>query len=276
LTEALTFLAPALVMCVVVASLHVYLGMHVLAREIIFVDLALAQLAALGATVGAVTESMDEGWTIEATGFGFTVVGAAIFTLARRSGRLVSQEAVVGVVYAVASAIMVLVLSRAPHGAEHIQDALIGSLLTVDWGEVWTVAATYAVLAILQVALARRFVALSWHGDDREETVGDALWDFAFYVLFGIAITISVRVAGILLVFSFLIVPAVVTRLFSDRLWPRLLAGWGVALAASVAGLWSSWEWDLPTGATIVTAFGALLAVAAAARAVTAVRAARA
>ena len=267
--EALVFLGPALAICLVIASIHVYLGMHVLAREIIFVDLSLAQLAALGATIAALFTAEEEpGWQAHATALAFTVVGAAIFAFTRRARRYVSQEAIVGIVYAVASAVTVLVVSHSPHGAEHIKDILVGSLLNTTWTDVWHTALAYVVLGALQVVLARRFIAISWHPEEAEARSRHVeLWDLGFYVLFGLVITISVQFAGILLVFSYLIVPAVITRLFSNALLARLFAGWGVAIAASGLGLWASWAWDLPTGAAIVAAFGAVLVAAGGVRA---------
>jgi zinc/manganese transport system permease protein len=155
------------------------------------------------------------------------------------------------------------VVSHSPHGAEHIKDILVGSLLNTTWANVWHTALAYLGLGALQLALAKRFIAISWHPEEAERASARVeLWDFAFYVLFGIVITISVQFAGILLVFSYLIVPAVITRLFSQHLWKRLLAGWGVAFAASALGLWASWVWDFPTGAAMVAAFGVLLACA--------------
>jgi zinc/manganese transport system permease protein len=268
--DALVFLGPALAVCLVIASIHVYLGMHVLAREVIFVDLSLAQLAALGATVAAVFTAEEEpGWQTHVTALGFTILGAAIFAFTRRVRKHVSQEAIVGIVYAVASAVTVLVVSHSPHGAEHIKDILVGSLLNTTWTDVWRTAVAYAVLGAAQVALAKRFIAISWRPEEAEQQSRFVeLWDLGFYVLFGLVITISVQFAGILLVFSFLIVPAVITRLFSDRLRPRLFAGWAVAIAASALGLWASWTWDLPTGAAIVAAFGSLLVLAGVLRAV--------
>jgi len=263
MNEAIQFLAPPFVMCLVIASLTVYLGMHVLAREVIFVDLSLAQLAALGATVAAIFGAEDEGYAAPLTAFGFTVGGAVIFAFTRRVRRHVSQEAIVGITYAVASAVTVLALANSPHGAEHLKDILVGSLLLTEWSRVWQTALAFTALGVLQLVLARRFIRLSWQPDEAERTgkLVD-LWDFVFYLLFGIVITLSVRVAGILLVFSFLIVPAVITRLFSDSILKRLIAGWAVAVLASCVGLAGSWHWDLPTGATIVTAFGLLLIVA--------------
>lgn len=284
MSEALVFLGPALAMCLVIASIHVYLGMHVLAREVIFVDLSLAQLAALGATVAALVGGHGQGhpgegptWTAHAMAFGFTVLGAAVFAFLRRARRRVSLEAIVGIVYAVASATTVLTLSHSPEGAEHIKDILVGSLLLVTWGQVGKTAAAYVVLGAIQILLAKRFIRMSWEPDAADQSMGRVeLWDLAFYLLFGIVITISVQVAGILLVFSFLIVPAVITRLFSDSIGRRLVGGWLVAIAASALGLWASWAWDLPTGAAVVAAFGLLLVAAAGARAMGLGRAAHA
>ncbi len=268
--DALVFLGPALAMCLVIASIHVYLGMHVLAREVIFVDLSLAQLAALGATVASLwIEEEEPGWQAHVAALGFTVVGATIFAFTRRARKHVSQEAIVGIVYAVASAVTVLVVSHSPHGAEHIKDILVGSLLNTTWTNVWQTAALYAVLGVIQALFSKRFVRISWEPDDAEQASKYVeLWDLLFYLLFGVVITISVQFAGILLVFSFLIVPAVITRLFSTSIWKRLAAGWGVAIAASALGIWASWTWDFPTGAAVVGAFGALLLVAGAARTV--------
>ena len=263
MSDALFFLGPAAVMCFVIASIHVYLGMHVLEREVIFVDLSLAQLAALGATVAAIIHLHETDYGVHAVAFSFTAVGAAIFAFTRKARKRVSQEAIIGIVYVVASAVTVLILSRAPHGAEHMKDILVGTLLLTTWDQVWKIAAMYVVLGVANAALARRFIQISWSPDEAEEQMRHvAWWDLLFYLLFGVVITISVQVAGILLVFSFLIVPAVVSRLFSARIWPRLFVGWGAAVIASILGLMASWFWDLPTGAAVVAAFGLVLVVA--------------
>jgi zinc/manganese transport system permease protein len=275
MSDALLFLGPALAICLVIASIHVYLGMHVLEREVIFVDLSLAQLAALGATIAAlITGEEEPDWQAHIAALGFTIAGAAVFALTRRARKHVSQEAIVGIVYAVSSAVTVLVVSHSPHGAEHIKDILVGSLLNTTWTNVWQTAVAYVVLGAVQLALAPRFIAISWRPEEAERTTRHVeLWDFGFYVLFGLVITISVQFAGILLVFSYLIVPAVITRLFSQSLVKRLFAGWGVAIAASALGLWASWTWDFPTGAAMVAAFGVVLVCAAIMRAAVPARA---
>ena len=263
MSEALFFLGPALVICLVIAVIHVYLGMHVLEREVIFVDLSLAALAALGAAATTLFDTHEGEWRVHAAAFGFAAAGAAIFAFSRRVRKRVSQEAIIGIVYAVASGVTILVLSRAPHGAEQMQRILVGTLLATSWDQVWHVAAVYAGLGVLQVFLARHFIRISWEPDEAEANMRRvAWWDFLFYLLFAVVITISVQVAGILLVFSFLIVPATITRLFTHRFWPRLVSGWILAFLASGMGLAASWFWDLPTGAAIVTAFGVLITLA--------------
>lgn len=267
--DALVFLGPALGMCVVLAGIHVYLGMHVLQREVIFIDLSLAQLAALGATVAVVTGHGETGGLRgTAYAFAFTTVGAVVFAFTRGARRRVPQEAIIGIAYAVASAAAVLVMSQSAHETEAIKDMLVGQLLGVTWERVAFTAVEYAVIGGLQAVLARRMIFISWHPEEAEKTLRVEWWDLLFYLLFGAVITTSVQVAGVLLVFTLLIVPSVITKLFSDRFMPRLLAGWGLGIVGTCIGIAASWVWDLPTGAAVVVAFGALLLVAGIIRAV--------
>jgi len=270
MTDALVFLGPALAMCFVLAGIHVYLGMHVLQREVIFIDLSLAQIAALGATVAAVTSAHDEPGGLRANllAFAFTVVGATIFAFTRRARRRVPQEAIIGIVYAVASAACVLVMSQSAHETERIKDMLVGQLLSVTWRRVAFTAAEYALIGLVHTLIARRVIRISWAPEEAEREMRVEWWDLLFYLLFGAVITTSVQVAGVLLVFTLLIVPAVITRLFSTRFLPRLFAGWGLGMLGTCLGTAASWLWDLPTGAAVVVSFGLLLLVAGAARAV--------
>ena len=263
MSDAILFLGPAFAACVVIAAIHVYLGMHILAREIIFIDLSLAQLAALGATVGIVLGAEESGAVAHVLAFAFAAVGAALFAFMRKARHHVSQEAIIGIAYAVASAVMILVVSRSPHGAEHIEHALVGSLLATTWADVLRTLLIYAVIGVIHRAFAARFIQMSWQPEQAEAQVARlGWWEFGFYLLFAVVITVSVEIVGVLLAFSFLIVPAVVTQLFSSNIRTRLTMGWGVALLASLLGLAASWQWDLPTGATIVAAFGVLLLIA--------------
>jgi len=263
MSDALAFLALPFAASVVFVLMHAYLGVHVLRRKIVFADLALAQLSALGATVAfangyAATSAAGLGYA-----FLFTAMGAALLAATRGLARLVSQEAFVGIVYVVATAATILVVDRSPQGAEHVKKILVGSILTVDAADVAKFTALYAAIGLLHWLVRRPLLALS-----SETAPAGAIrvavwaWDFAFFLSFGIVVTSSVVTAGVLLVFSLLIVPAVIGSIFSGKLPVVLLIAWSVGIAACAAGLAGSYALDLPTGAAMVTALAGFLLLA--------------
>jgi zinc/manganese transport system permease protein len=245
------------VACLVIAGIHCYLGLHVLRRGIIFVDLALAQVAALGATIGLLLGHDLHGPQAQALSLALTIAGAALFATLRLKGEELSQEAFIGIVYAVASAAAILVLDAAKGGQEEVKNMLVGSILFVTGRDVLRLAVIYVAVGLLHVAFRKRFDAISSDPEGaRAQGVRVVAWDFLFYLTFGLVITQSVRIAGVLLVFSFLIVPAACASVLTKSLRARLPVGWGIALIGSLGGLWLSARWDLPTGAAVVTALG--------------------
>ena len=250
--------------CLVLTAIHVYLGLHVLARGVIFVDLALAQVAGLGVTVAFLAGHPIQSEAAYWYALAFAVGGAALFALMRVEPGRLPEEAVIGIVYAVSAALAVLVVDRAPQGAEHIKQLLVGDVLTVSPAEVGRLAVLYAVIGLLHMFMRRPLLEISL---DPEGAVsrGRAVrwWDFAFYVTFGVVVTSSVRIAGVLLVFSYLIAPAAVGALATRSVSGRLVLGWLLGALVSAVGLWASFAWDLPTGAAIVATFGALMAAVA-------------
>ncbi len=249
--------------CLVLAGIHAYLGLHVLARGVIFVDLALAQVAALGMTTALLV-----GYAAQSDGayyyaLAFTIAGAGLFALTRRHDVAavggVPQEAIIGIVYAVAAALTVLVLDRVAQGGEQIKQLLVGSILAVTGDEVARVAALYAGIGAVHWLCRRPLLAISLGQPVRYTRA----WDFLFYLTFGVVVTSSVRIAGVLLVFSYLIVPAVLGAWLTPSIARRLSIGWATGFVVSVIGLTGSYVWDLPTGATIVATFGVVLATAA-------------
>ena len=251
-------LAPTIA-CLVLTGIHCYLGIHVLMREVIFVDLALAQIAALGLTVGIAFGYASESQAAYTCSLVFTLLGALAFAVGRFRDRRVSQEAIIGIVYAVSAAIVILILSQTAVERDHVERMLTGRLLFVDWPEVVETTLLYAAVGMVHVALRRPFLRISMASGERLPwTMRNVLLDFIFYATFGLVVTNSVRMAGVLLVFSFLVVPASCAFLFFQRVRTRLFAGWAFGLAASAAGLLISAELDLPTGASIVVAFGGL------------------
>jgi zinc/manganese transport system permease protein len=258
--DLLSLLWAPFLMCLVLTGIHAYLGIHVVAREVVFVDIAMAQIAALGATAAFLAGFADDSWVSYASGLAFTLVGAVVLALTRSRERHVSQEAVIGVVYAVSAAGAVLLADRAPHGAEHVRAMLVGNILTVRGEEVLHVAALYGAVGLVHWLCRRPFLLISF---DPEQAYRKGLrvrgWDLLFYATFGVVVTSSVRIAGVLLVFSYLIVPALAGLALRAPLATRLVTGWAFGALVSVLGIVASAGLDLPTGATVVCVFGAAL-----------------
>lgn len=262
---ALEFLWVPFLACLVLAGIHVYLGLHVLARGIIFVDLALAQVAALGMTVALLAGHTIQSDAAYWYALAFTVGGALFFAASRARRAPIPQEAIIGIVYAVSAATAVLVVDRAPQGAEYIKQLLVGSILTVTLREVGAIALLYGAVGALHWIFRRPLLEISFAPEAAEKACRVGWWDFLFYASFGLVVTSSVRIAGVLLVFSYLIVPATVAALLTNSVSGRLVIGWGLGFAVSVLGLIASAAWDLPTGAAVVTTFGLAAALVAAA-----------
>jgi zinc/manganese transport system permease protein len=257
----LQLLLPAFVASLILTGIHAYLGVHVVERGVIFVDLSLAQIAALGSTVAYLM-----GYDLHSTAayffsLGFTFLGAAIFALSRvhRKTRI-PQEAVIGIVYAVSAAIAILAMSKATSETEHLKEMLVGNILSVTWPELAKTALLYSLVGVFHYIFRKNFLAISMDEAEAERRgLNVRFWDFLFYVSFGFVVTSSVAVAGVLLVFCFLIVPSVAAMLFSERLGVRLAIGWSLGALVSAGGVALSFLLDLPTGATIVATFGATL-----------------
>jgi len=257
-------MGPAFFELLVLVGIHSYLGLHVIRRKVIFVDLSLAQIAALGTTVGFLFGIMPDASGSYWFSLGFTFIGAAIFSISRIRNEKIPQEAVIGLVYAIAAAISILVIDKAPHGAEHIKEILTGSILWVKWSTVETAAIVYSVVGIFHFIFRKQFLLISNNPEKAySEGMSIRFWDFLFYVSFGIVISISVRTAGVLLVFVFLIVPAITSMLLTDTLWKQLVIGWSMGLVVSVIGLYLSYIGDLPSGPTVVSFYGLMLIIVA-------------
>jgi zinc/manganese transport system permease protein len=250
-----------LLACLLLPALLVYYGLHIVRRGIIFVDLALAQVATLGTCLCILLghDPMDLHtylWSL-----GFTFLGALIFTFTRNGhNHRVPQEALIGIVYVVAAAASILLLSRSSEGNEELKKTLVGDVLTVSSAQVWKTFALYAAIAVVHFIFRRKFLAISFDPENAKKTgIKVRFWDFLFYALFGLVVTSFVQIGGVLLVFSYLIVPAVCANLLARGLGALLLIGCVMAILGGVGGLYASYKFDLPTGAAIVCALGALL-----------------
>jgi zinc/manganese transport system permease protein len=252
------------VACMVLVAIHAYIGLHILARGVIFADLALAQMAALGSVVAVMFGVAADSWTAYAFALGFTAAGAILFAFTRSWGRgRVPQEAIIGIVYVVATAAALLAADQAPRGAEAIREILVGAILWVTPARVLNLAAVYAVFGVIHVALRKRFLTISFRPHEAERAGWRVpWWDFLFYMSFGVVVAHSVPVAGVLMVFTFLVVPATIAFLFTRDLRRLVVISWTSGAVASLLGLTLSYAWDLPTGPMIVCAYGLLLVVA--------------
>lgn len=249
--------------CLVLAGIHCYLGLHVIERQIIFVDLALAQIAVLGCATAMLVGFEHDGRAAYWFSLVFTLVGAAVFALSRFREQKIPQEALIGIIYAVAAAMMVMFLSRSGEGDEHLREALVGNVLLVTPGEVFKIALIYSAVGLFHFIFRKRLLMISRFPEQAFcEGCRVRLWDFIFYALFGLVVTSSVRVAGVLLVFSLLVIPACVAVLFAASIRARLMIGWLVGAVGSFLGMAFSYFGDFPTGASVVCSLAIFLCAA--------------
>ncbi|MBZ5627330.1 MAG: metal ABC transporter permease [Acidobacteriia bacterium] len=256
----LSFLILPFLASLILTGIHAYLGVHVVERGVIFVDLALAQIAALGATIAILAGMDPHGGAAYWISLAFTFLGAGIFALVRAHRGRIPLEAFIGITYAVASAAAILAMSKATGETEHLKDMLVGNILAVSGHEVAKTAALYGGIGLFHYIFRRKFLLISTNPKLAEQSgISIGLWDFLFYASFGFVVTSSVAIAGVLLVFCYLIVPSVGAMLFADRIGPRLAIGWTMGTLVSALGCYFSVWLDLPTGATIVCTFGGVL-----------------
>jgi zinc/manganese transport system permease protein len=265
--DTLTFLLAPFVASLILTGIHAYLGVHVVERGVIFVDLSLAQIAALGTTMAVLYGLDPHGRSAYWTSLAFTFLGAAVFSTVKAQKAKIPQEAVIGITYAVASAAAILAMSKSVSETEHLKEMLVGNILSVSWQEVRYTAMIYGAIGAFHYLLRKKFLLISLHPEKAEaQGLSVRFWDFLFYASFGFVVTSSVAIAGVLLVFCYLIVPSVGAILYAKKIGPRLAIGWTMGTLVSALGVYLSLKIDLPTGATIVCTFGIVLIMMAACR----------
>src|SRR5207302_3691448 len=258
--DILSFLLAPFIASLILTGIHAYLGVHVVERGVIFVDLSLAQIAAFGTTIAVLYGVEPHSTAAYVVSLIFTFIGAAVFSLIRGHKARIPQEAVIGITYAVASAAAILAMSKSVAETEHLKEMLVGNILSVSWQEVRYTAMIYGAIGLFHYVFRKKFLLISIHPDKAEaQGLSVRFWDFLFYAPFGFVVTSSVAFAGVLLVFCYLIVPSVGAMLYAETIGPRLAIGWTMGTLVSALGVYLSLKIDLPTGATIVCTFGIVL-----------------
>lgn len=258
--EVFSFLLPPFVMCLILVGIHCYLGLHVLRRGVIFVDLSLAQVASLGSSIALLFHLEHHTFGSYFLSLIFTFIAALYFAWGKKYEKFVSQEVLIALVYAFASSLVILVVNFIAHGSEHIKEILVGKILWVSWSDVMKTGVIYSLVAIVHYIFRKQIFQATYkshriNSSESAQTDNGILWDFIFYALFGIVITSSVGIAGILLVFSFLVVPALISMQMSTRISRQLFIGWGIGVLLSFVGMLLSYKYDLPAGAILVVVF---------------------
>jgi zinc/manganese transport system permease protein len=255
-----SFLLAPFIASLILTGIHAYLGVHVVERGVIFVDLSLAQIAALGTTIAVLYGIEPHSQTAYVVSLIFTFVGAAVFSTIRGHRARIPQEAIIGICYAVASAAAILAMSKSVEQTEHLKEMLVGNILTVSWWEVEKTALLYGAIGLFHYIFRRKFLLISMDPEAAEaQGISTRFWDFIFYASFGFVVTSSVAIAGVLLVFCYLIVPSVGAMIYAENIGTRLAIGWTMGTLVSALGVYLSLRIDLPTGATIVCTFAIVL-----------------
>lgn len=258
--EILVFMAPAILLCIILVGICGYVGIHVIMREVIFIDIALAQIAALGVSFGFFMGLELDDPLIYAFSLGFTMIAALLLSATRRLRSIVPQEAFIGILYATGAAAVILAGDRLPHGSEQVHDLMVGHLLWVNWSEVLLYFFIYLILGGVYLLFHKQLLHISQQmRNGKNDARNLMIWDFIFYGLMGILVTFAVRVAGVLLVFGFLIVPAVIGTLLGKSFQVRLAIGWLAGVLVSLLGSYLSYTMDFPTGGMVVVTLGIAL-----------------
>ena len=257
------FMLPALAVCLLLAGIHSYFGNHIVQRGVIFVDLSLSQIAALGASVALLFGWGDDSpYRAFGVSLGFTLGGAVLFAFLRRSQKTVPMEALIGIVYAGAIACALLVLEKSATGTEHIKEMLVGTILTVSWHDVVQLGIVVLIVAVIHLLSFKRMFFISANPElAARQKLKLWWWDIVFYATFGVAVTLSVKVAGVLLIFSLLVIPAVAATMSLGGTMRRLIFGWVFGSLGCLLGLEASLRADAAAGPSIIATRLALLLI---------------
>lgn len=251
----LDFITQAFILSIIVGIVLSYLGVHVVGRGIVFVDLALGQISSLGV---AFSDYVGYGKTF--IPILFALVGAFLMSLISIRDKRLKLEAIIGIIYAVASAVTVMLISKTPHGDSDIQEVLFGNILSVSWEQIKTTGVVLGIIALVHILFYKKFFSLTRQFEDGEgHSIGIFnLWNFLFYISIGLSIVFAVRISGVIPVFSFLIIPAVGAIMLAGKKLAVVLIAAGLSILGALFGLQVSYKYDFPAGSSIVAVLGGI------------------
>ncbi len=256
----LPFMVQAFSAAIITGILLSYLGVHVVGRGIVFVDLALGQISSLGVAFGAFI-----GTGLTSIPLIFTLTGALLMSFINIRDKRLKQEAIIGILYAFTSSLTVLLISKTPHGDSDIQEVLFGNILSVSWQQIITLGIVFGAIALMHLVFFRKFFALTESFENGENHLVGIfnIWNFLFYISIGLAIVFAVKINGVIPVFSYLIIPAVSAILISKKKVTVIIIAFIISILAGFFGLNFSFHYDFPAGSSIVTVLGIIFILAA-------------
>ena len=260
--DTILFLSPPFAICLLLVGVLSYFGNHILKRGIIFIDIALAQIAALGTMIGILIGLNAESMTITFFSLGFTMLVVSMFPLLKSEKEGIPIEAVIGVTYGLSLALSITLAEKIPGGSNFIKETFTGNILWTTWREVYVSFALFFAVGVVHVIFRKKFIDLSSNNAGYMSKTEFMLLDFLFFISFAIVVVKAVTIGGIFVIFAFLIAPASIAAIFGDTWRTKVLISWGAGFVGAVLGIFFSYQFDLPNGPTIVVALGGCLIIA--------------
>ena len=259
----LPFMVQAFAAAVITGVLLSYLGVHVVGRGIVFVDLALGQISSLGVAFAAFI-----GTGLTSIPLIFTLVGALLMSFINIRDKRLKQEAIIGILYAFASALTVLFISKTAHGDSDIQEVLFGNILSISWHQIYMVGIVFGAIALVHLVFARKFFKLTESFENGENHLVGIfnIWNFLFYMSIGLTIVFAVKINGVIPVFSYLIIPAVSAIMMSKNKITVIILAFIISILGGFFGLNFSFHYDFPAGPSVVAVLGGIFILSAAYR----------
>ena len=255
--ENILFLAAPITVSILLAGMLSYFGNHILTRGIIFIDIALAQIAALGTMIGLLVGFADGSAAVQIISLIFTLAIISIFALTKFEKQIIPQEAIIGIIYGLGLGIAMLLAEKIPGGSNYITKTITGNILWVTWGDVISVAILFIIVAILHLFLRKQFIKISESKENLPFSIQKVrIYELIFYITFGIVVVKAVPIGGIFMIFVLLIAPTAMATLFTQKWLNRFIWSWIIGIIGSFIGIYISYQLNISNGPAIVCLLG--------------------